>query len=545
MRTVSSRFLASVRQSHQIAVQCELYFPGSSSAVIVPVEGGSIRHDRTALIRRTGSVQIPWSLDAGADLGLDLRNLPLGGYCRLSRGIRFPDGTMELAALGYLRVEAVSWATSEDRASLELADRMAQVRDEGFTAPYAGGGKQVADAALEIVQQVFPPGSGVTYQTLYKPPIPLADVFYSGSRADALSGLANSIAGEVFFDADGNYVFDGAPGSTAITRTGNLTDDTAVVTGLATTADLAVGMNVYGKGLPPGRRIKSIDSSSQITLTGPVNTWALKNARSVAGSAILTMISDTTDLTVGMVCYEPHTPAGTLIKTIDGADQITLDKNVGATTANYEFAFNFRVTNPVTLTFTGQSGSLGDPVWLIDTGDTGVMLEAEEALDRTGVYNGVLVEGQNAGTDPPISALVYDSDATSPTRWGGPFGKVVRLEANSAVQNSGQAASAADALLDRKLGLTRSLVLTTAPNPALEAGDIVDIAFEDGRRERHVIDALELELGPAGAQKLSTRSVYQPASGRLHADLPRRYRRAHYGRQAWREARRARRVRVR
>jgi hypothetical protein len=510
---------------------------------VVPVEGGSLTHDRTALIRRTGHVEIPWSLDAGADLGLDLRTLPLGGYCRLSRGVRFPDGSIELAQLGYLRVESVSWQTYEDRAALELADRMAQVRDEDFTTPYAAGGKRVAQAALEIAMQVF--GSGISYRTLYDPPIVLADTFYSGSRADALSSLADSIAGEVFFDAEGNYVFDGAPGSTSITRNGTLTDDSPVVTGLSTTSDLAVGMSIYGIGLPPGLKIKSIDSATQVTLTGPVNTWALKNARSVAGSPVLTMISDTTDLTVGMTCNEPHTPAGTKIKSIDGADQVTLTNPVGASTTNYEFFFNFTVPNPVSLTFTGSAGDLGSPVWLVDTGDKGVMVDAEEALDRTGVYNGVLVTGQNTAQDTPVSALVYDSDASSPTLWGGPFGKVVRVEQSSAVQTVGQATSAADALLDRKLGLTRSLGITIAPNPALEGGDIIDVAFEDGRRERHVIDAIDLDLGPSGAQHLSTRSVFQPASGRLHADLPRSYRTVRTGRAAWNEVRKARRVRVR
>ena len=541
MRTVSQRFLASVRQAHQIAVQCELFFPGSITPVVVPVEGGTITQDRSALVRRTGNVQIPWSLDAGADLGLDLRVLPLGGYCRISRGIRFPDNTTELASLGYLRVESVTWLTAEDRASVELADRMAQVRDENFTTPYSAGGKLIAQAALEIAMQVF--GPGISYRTLYNPPIPLADVFYSDSRADAITALADSIGGEAYFDADGNYIFDGAPGSTSITLTGNLTDDRAVVTGLSSTTGLAVGMNVYGTGLPPGLRIRSIDSASQITLTGPVNTWGLKNARSVAGSPILTMISDTTDLTVGMNVNEPHTPAGTKLKTIDGPDQITLTQPVGASTVNYEFFFNFTVPNPVTLTFTGATGALGYPVWLIDTGARGVMLEAEEALDRTGVFNGVLVVGQNAASDAPVSALVTDDDPASPTRWGGPFGKVVRVEQSTAVQSASQAAASAEVMLDRKLGLTRSVVLTTAPNPALEAGDIIDVAFVDGRRERHVIESNSLDLGPSGSQRLATRSVFTPEAGRLHADLPRRYR-VRYAREAWREASKARRVRV-
>jgi len=540
MRTVSQRFLASVRQPNLIAVQCELFFPGYTTPVVVPISDGSVTQDRTALIRRTGHVEIPWSLDAGADMGLDLRVLPLGGYCRLSRGIRFPDGTRELASQGFLRIESVTWLTSEDRASLELADRMAQVRDEEFTSPYAAGGKRIAQAALDIAMGVF--GSNISYQTLYDPPITLADVYYSESRSDAIKALADSIAGECFFDADGNYVFDGAPGAVNITRNGTLTDDSAVVTGLSQTSDLAVGMSVFGTGLPPGLRIRSIDSASQITLSGPVNTWGIKNARSVAGSPVLTQISDTSDLTVGMLVTEPHTPAGTHIRSIDGAEQITLTNPVGASTVNYEFFFVFTVPNPVALTFTGASGALGFPVWTIDTGARGVMIEAEEALDRTGVYNGVLVVGQNSATDSPVSALVYDSAFDSPTRWGGPFGKVVRIEQSTAVQNTSQAQAAAESMLDKKLGLTRSLTVTIAPNPALESGDIVDIAFVDGRRERHVIDAVSLDLGPEGAQSLTTRSVFVPADSRLHTDLPRRSYGVKTGRAAWREVRRARRL---
>jgi len=524
-----------------VATQCELFFPGHyTTPVVVPVEDGSVTMDRTALIRRTGHVEIPWSLDA--DLGLDLRTLPLGGYCRLSRGIRFPDNSVELASLGFLRVESVAWLTSESRASLELADRMAQVRDEAFTAPYAAGGKRIAQAALEIVTQVF--AGGITYQTLYDPPITLADVFYSDSRADAVAALAESIAGECYFDADGNYVFDGAPGSTSITRAGTLIDDSPYVTGLATTADLAVGINVYGTGLPPGLRIRSIDSASQVRLTGPVNTRGLKNGKGVAGSPIITQISDTSDLTVGMAVTEAHLPAGTAIKSIDGADQITLTKNSTASAANYEFLYSFTVANPVTLTFTGASGDPGFPVWLVDTGDTGVMVEAEEALDRTGVYNGVLVQGQNTAADLPVSALAYDSDPTSPTVWGGYFGRVVRVEQSSAVATTTQAQASAESLLDRRLGLTRSITLSIAPNPALEAGDVIDVAFVDGRRERHVIDAVTIELGPEGAQRLTTRSVFTPAAGRLHADLVRRPMGVRTGAAAWREARGARRVRI-
>ncbi|HEY7037161.1 MAG TPA: DUF5047 domain-containing protein [Thermomicrobiales bacterium] len=540
MRPVSQRFLAALRQSHSIVATVDLYFPGTGW-LNVPVIGGELTFDRTAVIRRNGSVQVPWSLQAGVDLGVNLRALPLGGYASISRGVRFPDGTSEYARLGVYRVESVTWLTVEDQATIELADRMAQVRDEPFTAPFAVAGKRVAAAAAEVVSGVF--GGGIAYHTIYDPPIFITDTFYSGNRDDALTKLAQSIGGEAYFDADGNYVFDGAPGTISITRNGTLTDDSPRVTGLSQTSDLVSGMTVYGVGLPPGRRILTIDSASQITLNGPVNTRGQKNARGVAGSPVLTKISDTTDLTPGMVVTGPGAQAGTTLRSVDGPDQITLSKPVTATSVDYEFLYVFTVPNPVQLVFTGASGNLTAPVWLIDTGDRGVMLNAEEALDRTGIYNGVLVEGQADASDVPVSALVVDNNPSSLTYWGGPFGRVVRIEQSSAVQTATQAQQAAQALLSTKLGLTRSLVLTAAPNPALEPGDTIRVRFVDGRDELHTVDAIRLDLGPEGAQELTTRSVFTPASSERQVPMPRRPFGVYYGRSAWLEARKGRRRR--
>lgn len=538
MRPVSPRFLASVRQSHQVVVNCDLIFP-DGSRVTVPVEGGEIAMDRTALIRRSGSVQIPWSLDAGADLGLDLRTLPLGGYAEVSRGIRYPDGTQEYARLGLLRVESVSWLTMEDRASIELADRMAQVRDEPFTVPYAVGGQRVALAAVAIVQQVF--GGGISYQAVYNPGIFVSDAYYTGGKDDAVTKLAQSVGGEAYFDASGNFVFDGPPGAVDITRNGNLADESAVVSGLSTTSDLVPGMTVYGLGLVGARRILAVNSASTITLDGKANTYGYKNGQTRAGSKGVSEISDTSDVMAGMTVTGLGIPAGTVVQSIDGPTALTLSK---ASTFTGNPILYYTAPNPISLEFLGASGSLTNPVWLIDTGERGVMLNADEALDRTGVYNGVLVEGQNTAADAPVSALVYDADPTSPTYWNGPFGHVVRIEQSAAVTSVTQAQQAAQSFLDHRLGLTRSLVLTTAPNPALEAGDVINVRFQDGRDERHVIDALHLDLGPEGSQSLTTRSVYTPAA--LSAQVPRARRPigVYTGRRAWREASRARRVRV-
>jgi hypothetical protein len=373
----------------------------------------------------------------------------------------------------------------------------------------------------------------------------LRNVVYTDSRVDALAALADSVGGACYFDAAGDWIFDGPPARAGQTVTGNLTNLSPVVTGLASTAGLVPGMGVFAVGLTPGLQVQSIDSPSQLTLNGPAITWRMKNARAVHGSPILTHISDTSDLTPGMQAHGPGLPptAGATILSVDGPDRITVSQPVLASSIAFEFFYVFDVPNPVTLTFAAAGGQVAQPVWLVDTGLRGVMVDAEEALDRTSTYNGVLVTGQPDASDVTVHALVVDDDPASPTRWGGPFGKVVRIEQSTAVQTEAQAKTVAQSLLNLALGLSRSITLTTAPNPALEAGDVITVAFKDGRREAHTIDSLTLELGPEGAQTLGVRSMYAPAAGLLHCDLPDENLIAtHYGRQAWREVSQARRV---
>ncbi|HEY3188821.1 MAG TPA: DUF5047 domain-containing protein, partial [Solirubrobacteraceae bacterium] len=351
MQPTTDAFTRLMRQSHVIAATCQLIFPGTTDAdaIAVPVEAGQVRIDRTAENRRAGNVEIPWSLRAGADLGVDVRTLPLGGYVLLRRGVRYASGDTELILLGRLRVESVSWGTLDASANLELADRMSQIRDEPFTAPYSAAGKTAATACVEIVQQVF--GSDIAYNTPYAPTDVISDAFYSGQRSDALGTLSRSASAEAYFDANGDFVFARRPASDA----------------------------------------------------------------------------------------------------------------------------------PI--------------VWTVDTGATGTMVDAHESQDRTGIYNGVLVTGQADGTSPPITALATFDDPTSPIRWGGPFGKVALLADSSSVQTVEQAAATAQDLLRLRLMQTRSLELTNAPNPALEAGDTVQVVFPDGRDERHLIDAVITDLG--------------------------------------------------
>ena len=387
MQPVSDQFLAALRYSHVITATCELYFPQDlATAVPVPVEAGTVTIDRTAQNRRAGQVTIPWSLRAGQNLGLDLRTLTLGGYCVLRRGLRYASGATELVQLGRFRVESVTWNTTDASASLELSDRMSQVRDEPFTAPYNAKGKTPATAAVQIVQAVF--GATIGYLTPYTPAGTLGDIVYTGDRVtDALSLLEQSYGAETYFNAAGNFVFAQKPA-----------DDAPVL-------------------------------------------------------------------------------------------------------------------------------------WTVDAGELGVMVGASESLDRTGIYNGVLVQGQAEADVPPVSALAIYNDPASPIRWGGPFGKVALIADSSTVTTAAQAMAAAQDLLRLRLKHTRSLELTNAPNPALEAGDTIRVVFPDGRDETHLIDAVTVDLA-GQAQQIVTRTQATPVSG---PDLPAGDQ-LFYGASAWQEA---------
>jgi hypothetical protein len=378
--SASQQFKDSLRTSHVVAIAAEVVQPGQA-AVAVPVEGGSLTIDRTSRTRRTGSVQVPMTLD------FDVRTLPFGSYVRLKRGVHYADGSREYATIAYLRVESIGWQTHEDTCSLELADRMAQVANEPLLTPYAPTGLKPSAAAIALVTDVF--GTTITYtSTVPAASEPaLADVVYSGDRAQAVADLAQAVGAQAFFDADGNFRFDPLP---------------------------------------------------------------------------------------------------------------TLNEQA---------------------------------VWTIDAGADGVMVAADESLDRTSVYNGVLVQGQPASDQPPVYALVVDNNPLSRTLWGGPFGKVARVESSTAVQTTQQATDVGTALLNNQLGLGRQVAISSVPNPLLVAGDTLSVVFPDDRSELHLIEQHRLPLDVRSPSQMVSRSVWSPNPAALSEPALRSY----VGAEAWRE----------
>jgi hypothetical protein len=86
-------------------------------------------------------------------------------------------------------------------------------------------------------------------------------------------GTYNAACGPRLFGADdapgaitpsGHVIFAADAGPSPIASSGNITTGSPIITGIPSTACLAVGMNLKGSGIAPGATIKSVDSPSQI-----------------------------------------------------------------------------------------------------------------------------------------------------------------------------------------------------------------------------------------------------------------------------------------
>ena len=152
-----------------------------------------------------------------------------------------------------------------------------------------------------------------------------------------------------------------------------------------------------------------------------------------------------------------------------------------------------------------------DPVWVVDSGATGVLIKANLEATRERVYNAVIATGERVDGASPVWAKVVDYDPTSPTFYGGPFGKKPRFYSSPLLRTTDQATLAAEALLARVRGYSCSVTVEAVPNPALEPGDVVEVRLPDGTRQRHICDKVPIPLAPGASQALETRSA---------ADLP-------------------------
>lgn len=147
------------------------------------------------------------------------------------------------------------------------------------------------------------------------------------------------------------------------------------------------------------------------------------------------------------------------------------------------------------------------PIWDVSTGDYGVMVSANMELSADGVYNRVIVTGENSADNaPPVRGTATITSTSDPLYYGGPFGKVTKSYSSSLVTSTTQANATAKALLAKYRASNRTVSLETVPNAALDAGDRIRVNYGPAALpEIHVVNSFDIPLSVGtGAFAIST-----------------------------------------
>lgn len=145
--------------------------------------------------------------------------------------------------------------------------------------------------------------------------------------------------------------------------------------------------------------------------------------------------------------------------------------------------------------------------WTVLTGEGGVLLDGDRRTTLDGVYNVVVATSSPTDGTAPSYGYAEDTNAASPTRVSGPMGRVPRFYSSPLLATDAQALSAAQSILARAIGRRGSLDVTSLVNPALDAGDRIDVVLPDGSTRRHVVDSFAVPLSPTGSMTLATRTT--------------------------------------
>ncbi|MDX2575899.1 DUF5047 domain-containing protein [Streptomyces scabiei] len=137
-------------------------------------------------------------------------------------------------------------------------------------------------------------------------------------------------------------------------------------------------------------------------------------------------------------------------------------------------------------------------VWDIAEGEGGTLVSASRQMSRTGVCNAVVVSAENSSsTAAPVSAVAYDDDPSSPTRWGGPFGRAPKSYTSPFVTTLGDAQAIANYMIADLTAPNIQTSIATIPNPALESGDCIRVSYA-GRKELFIANSFSVPLTAEG-----------------------------------------------
>lgn len=167
----------------------------------------------------------------------------------------------------------------------------------------------------------------------------------------------------------------------------------------------------------------------------------------------------------------------------------------------------FDVVGRVVIAPSTDIDALPAPVFDYIEGESCTMSGLSQSYSDEPGFNGVIVTGESPGDElPPVRGEAWDNEPTSATYRLGPYGEVPMFHTDTNIKTQADADAAAAQLLQGLLGFTSSLDIKAMVNPALEAGEVIEVE----RARSHVdglflVDAFNVPLAADGQQTIQAR----------------------------------------
>lgn len=349
----------------------------------------------------------------------------------------------------------------------------------------------------------------------------------------ALAQSHNPITLVQLFKADGSTEVLDITGGTVTVDRGSATRRTCSVTIADTTLiprTATSKLNVYGAQLRISRGVPYSDGSSELVplglfrldaVTGDVDDGPV----TLTGKSLECVVADDKFLTPYTATGTAYTAVTALIqRSIPGAAVINTatDAAIGPRTWDVQGdpwaaavecaaaigAEVYADPEGVFVLATLPDIQTATPVWTIAAGEGGAYVSANRGMSSDKVFNGILAYGENTASGvAPVSALVQDLDPSSPTYWNGPFGHRPGFYSSSTLVNSVQCQAAAALKLAAAKAPNATADISSLPNPALAAGDVLRVVYPDGTKELHQAQSFTVPLDVSGTFAIQTISV--------------------------------------
>jgi hypothetical protein len=148
------------------------------------------------------------------------------------------------------------------------------------------------------------------------------------------------------------------------------------------------------------------------------------------------------------------------------------------------------------------------PVESYVEGVEAMLLDAQRRISTDNTFNGVVVSGEGTSVRPPVQAVLFDEDPTSPTYRYGPFGDRPVFLSSSLVTSASAAAVVAAAQLSKVKGAEENVDWTQICDPSMDAGDVVYVSNTGTRLSKVlVLDKLQVPLTPREGMRATARTV--------------------------------------